>query len=230
MRKFFNIFFVIPILFFVFFSFSQSSEKDLDSEEIILSSEITIKTLLKNSDLQNLRKYIKNSRAILIFPEIYEGSFLFGAKGGSGLLLVRKNENKFSGPFYFTLGGISLGLQFGLKSGRVVMTIMTNRGLKSILKERIKFGVDVDYAAINFGTGYSAESTVRLADIYSFSDNSGLFFGGSLEGSYLQPRNDLNFAIHNKQFLSDEILKTNTLNDKAKNLAKLISDINDDTK
>ena len=87
-----------------------------------------------------------------------------------------------------------------------------------------------DYATINDGTGFSAESTVRLADIYSFSDNSGLFFGGSLEGSYLQPRNDLNFAIHRKHFLSDEILKTSTLNDKARDLVKLILDISNDTK
>ena len=46
------------------------------------------------------------------------------------------------------------------------MTIMTNRGLKSVLKERVKFGVDVDAAVISEGVGYSAESTVRLADIY----------------------------------------------------------------
>ena len=57
------------------------------------------------------------------------------------------------------------------------MTIMTNRGLNSILKERVKLGVDVDTALINSGVGYSAESTLRLADIYSFSDNSGLFVG-----------------------------------------------------
>ena len=66
-----------------------------------------------------------------------------------------------------------MGLQIGVKKGRVVMTVMTNRGLKSVLKERVKFRVDVDAAVISEGVGYSAESTVRLADIYSFSDNSG---------------------------------------------------------
>ena len=61
-----------------------------------------------------------------------------------------------------------------MKSAQVAMTIMTNRGLNSILKERVKLGVDVDTALINSGVGYSAESTLRLADIYSFSDNSGM--------------------------------------------------------
>ena len=77
---------------------------------------------------------------------------------------------------------------------------MTEKGLKSILRERVKFGVDVDAAVANQGVGYSAESTIRLADIYSFSDNSGLFIGGSFEGSYIQPRNDLNTAFHKKSF------------------------------
>ena len=57
------------------------------------------------------------------------------------------------------------------------MTVMTHRGLKSILKERVKLGVDVDAVVVEGGVGYSAESTLRLADIYSFSDNKGLFLG-----------------------------------------------------
>ena len=40
--------------------------------------------------------------------------------------------------------------------------------LNSILKERVKLGVDVDMAIIKSGIGYSAESTLRLADIYTF--------------------------------------------------------------
>ena len=55
------------------------------------------------------------------------------------------------------------------------MTVMTNRGLKSVLKERVKFGVDLDAVVVSDGVGYSAESTLRLADIYSFTDNSGFF-------------------------------------------------------
>ena len=62
-----------------------------------------------------------------------------GAKGGNGLLLVRKN-NSWSGPFFYTMGGVSFGIQFGLKSSKVILTVMTEKGLKSILKERVKFG------------------------------------------------------------------------------------------
>ena len=76
-------------------------------------------------------------------------------------MIIRRSENEFSGPFFYSIGGLSFGLQIGMKSAQVAMTVMTNRGLNSILKERVKLGVDVDTAIINSGIGYSAESICR---------------------------------------------------------------------
>ena len=219
------------ILTLVFiFSFSQSyslNQEELEAKQILQSSELSLKKLIANSDLKSLKKFLKDSRAILIFPKVYEGGFIFGAKGGNGLLIIRRGNNKFSGPFFFSIGGVSVGLQVGAKSGKVVMTVMTNRGLKSILKERVKLGVDIDAALISQGVGYSAESTPRLADVYSFSDNSGLFLGGSLEGTYLQPRNDINDAFHKKRFISDDILNNSLISKDLQNLSDILNRLND---
>ena len=196
---------------------------------LINRSDKALKDLFKSKDLEMLPGYIKKSKAILIFPEIYEGSLLFGAKGGNGLLLIRKNGS-WTGPFFYTIGGLSVGLQFGLKSGKVVMTIMSLRGLKSILGERVKFGVDIDAAVMNEGIGYSAESTLRLADIFSFSDNKGLFLGGSFEGTYLQPRNDLNFSLYNQEYTKEEILEETSFNKAALEVIQILKNINSETK
>ena len=209
------------------YSYSNNESKYTISH-LIQSAELTLKRLNKNSDLKNFKDYLKNCRAILIFPEIYEGGFFFGAKGGNGLLLIRRSKNSFSGPFFYSIGGLSVGLQFGAKSGKVVMTVMTNRGLKSVLKERIKFGVDVDAVVVSDGVGYSAESTLRLADIYSFSDNAGLFLGSSVEGSYLQPRNDLNRVLYKQDFDSEEILNSKEPRSEIKNILKIIENITDE--
>ena len=218
------------ILFFAFsipLSVGAINEKKLTVVNLIESSEDTLKILNQNSDIKHFEKYLSKSRAILIFPEVYEGGFIFGAKGGNGILLIKKGE-KFTGPFFYSLGGLSIGLQAGAKSGRVVMTVMTHRGLKSILKERVKLGVDVDAVVVTGGVGYSAESTPRLADVYSFSDNDGLFVGTSIEGSYLQPRNDLNKVIYKKNLTPDEIIKYQIFNKEADDLTKIISRITKD--
>ena len=222
--------YLIKIFFSIFLLFNPTDVYPINEEKIkishlIQSTELTLKKLNNNSEINNFKNYLKNCRAILIFPEVYEGSFFFGAKGGNGLLIIRNSKNQFSGPFFYSIGGLSFGLQFGAKSGKVVMTVMTNRGLKSILKERLKFGVDVDAVVISDGVGYSAESTLRLADIYSFTDNAGLFLGSSIEGSYLQPRNDLNKVLYKKDLDSDEILKTKESRNEIKNILKIIENI-----
>ena len=174
-------FYILKIILFLITSFIypnntfSNNEKKATAAELIFSAEESLKILIKNQELSGLHDYLKNARAILIFPNIYEGGLIFGAKGGNGVLLIRRTETDFSGPFFYSIGGVSFGLQFGVKSAKVAMTVMTNRGLNSILKERIKLGVDLDTALINSGIGYSAESTLRLADIYTFSDNIGLF-------------------------------------------------------
>jgi len=203
------------------------NEKKHTVVNLIESSEDTLKILNQNSDIKNFQKYLSKSRAILIFPEVYEGGFIFGAKGGNGVLLIKKGES-FTGPFFYSLGGLSIGLQAGAKSGRVVMTVMTHRGLKSILKERVKLGVDVDAAVVTGGVGYSAESTPRLADVYSFSNNDGLFIGTSIEGSYLQPRNDLNKVVHKKKLSPDDIIRHQDSKKEIDDLIKIISRITKD--
>ncbi|MFL2660550.1 MAG: lipid-binding SYLF domain-containing protein [Alphaproteobacteria bacterium] len=201
------------------------NDKKVTAMQLIHSSEQSLKKLLKNTELKKLGDYLNNSRAILIFPEVYEGGLIFGAKGGNGLLLIRRPDESFSGPFFYSIGGLSFGLQIGIKSAQVAMTIMTNRGLNSIVKERIKLGVDLDTALINTGVGFSAESTLRLADVYTFSDNSGLFVGGSFEGSYLQPRNDLNRIIHGMEFTPDNVLDKKDISKGINGLIRILNEI-----
>jgi lipid-binding SYLF domain-containing protein len=228
MKSFKKIIILLSIPFLSYFELL-ANEKKLEVFTLIESSEATLKILDKNTDLKDFKNYLSKCRAVLIFPEVYEGGFIFGAKGGNGILLIKKGE-EFTGPFFYSLGGLSFGLQAGAKSGRVVMTVMTHRGLKSILKERVKLGVDVDAVVVEGGVGYSAESTIRLADIYSFSDNKGLFLGTSIEGSYLQPRNDFNKIIHKKALSADDILRADKPNAKVNDLKKIISRITKDVK
>lgn len=216
----------IPIFLFstlINFEILKADSKDnISVTELVQRSIYTFQNLKVNKDIKNFEAYFKNSKAILIFPELYEGSLIFGAKAGNGILMIR-NESSWSGPFFYSLGGVSVGLQFGVKVGKVVFTIMTDRGLKSLLKEKIKIGVDLNAAIAHKGIGYSAESTLRLADIYSFSENKGLFLGGSFDGSFIQQRNDFNSVYHGKKFTIDEILSDKEINLKQNKLVEILN-------
>ena len=88
-----------------------SNSEKVTAVELIHSSEQLLKNLIPNEEFNNLDEYIENSRAIILFPEIYEGGLIFGAKGGNGILLIRRSEKEFSGPFFYSIGGVSFGLQ-----------------------------------------------------------------------------------------------------------------------
>ena len=59
----------------------------------------------------------------------------------------------------------------------------------------------------------------------SFTDNEGLFLGSSIEGSYLQPRNDLNRFLYKQDFDSEKILNSNESRIEINNIIKIIQNI-----
>ena len=73
-----------------------NDEKKITISHLIQSAELTLKKINKNSDIKNFQKFLSRSRAILIFLEVYEGGFIFGAKGGNGVLLIKKGETKWN--------------------------------------------------------------------------------------------------------------------------------------
>ena len=80
-------YYILKFILFLIFTFSYSNfsfsenEKKVTAVELIHSSENSLKNLISNSELTNLTEYLKNSRAILIFPELYEGGLVIWSKG-----------------------------------------------------------------------------------------------------------------------------------------------------
>ena len=76
MSIFFKFCLLIVLILKPFYTHSNNEEK-LTIAQLIQSAELTLKKLNKNTDMENFKNYLKNSRAILIFPDIYEGGFFF---------------------------------------------------------------------------------------------------------------------------------------------------------
>ena len=130
---------------------------------------------------------------MLIFPELVQGGFIFGAAGGRGTLLARSGPREWSPPAFYGMGSGSVGLQIGAKVSEIVFIIRTEKGLNAILDHRFKFGAEAGVTLVAVGIGLEGASTTAVgADIVAFSNSAGLFAGMSLEGSYLDPDSDWN--------------------------------------
>jgi lipid-binding SYLF domain-containing protein len=122
---------------------------------------------------------------------LYKGAILFGAEGGSGVLLAKGGEGRWSYPAFYFLGSGSFGLQFGAQTAEVMLLIMTERGLRAVLNQKVEVGAEINAAIGPYGVGGKAATTANLGvDIFTYSLNQGAFLGFSLEGAVIYPRSE----------------------------------------
>ena len=164
------------------------------TEELVVKAQWTVEEMAKNDDIgKYLRKYMKNAKGVLIVPNMIKGAFIFGGEGGSGVLLIKGASGAWSQPAFYTLGGISWGLQVGGSASQIMMLLMTDNGVKALLEDKkLKFGADLGVALGPVGGGAEAAATLGSADVLVWSVSKGAYLGISLEGSVVEPREGLN--------------------------------------
>ena len=199
MKKKKSIIFPLVIFFTTIFSitFSDIKKSSANPSELIYKSEKSLKRFLSDQSYSRLHNLIKDAQAIIIFPNMLKGGFFLGIEGGNGVLIIKENQ-EWTSPLFFTMGSVSFGFQIGVTDAEVLLTIMTKRGLQTILDHRVKLGADVSVSAGPVGFGAEVATTIKLADIYSFSRGRGLYAGISVEGSYIHPNEDLNQQYYGK--------------------------------
>ena len=162
-------------------------------QELIDKSRITFDKLITHEEFTELPNYVRQAKALLIFPSLIKGGFIIGGEGGTGVLVVRDQARGWSDPAFYTLAAGSLGLQIGGQVSEVVFTIMSENALNAVLDNQMKFGGDVSIAAGPLGKTLEASTTTNLeADVYSFGKTAGLFGGVSFEGAGILKRDSWN--------------------------------------
>ncbi|MGE5503740.1 MAG: lipid-binding SYLF domain-containing protein [Actinomycetota bacterium] len=150
---------------------------------------------------------ISRAKALLIVPDLVKGGFIFGAEWGTGVLLVKGADGRWSGPAFYSIASGSVGLQIGVQDAAAVYVINSAGGLAAIMNNRMKLGADAGVAVAHVGAGAEASTTTNVgADIYAFSKAVGLYGGASLEGAGILPRHSWNAAYYGGNPTPEQIL------------------------
>ncbi|MEQ8605127.1 MAG: lipid-binding SYLF domain-containing protein [Marivibrio sp.] len=179
-----------------------------DAEELVTEAQFTLKKLQKHPDLgPYVKAYLKRAKAVLIVPQLLKGGFIVGGEGGTGVLLARDEQGRWSYPAFYSMGAASFGLQFGGQASEVLLLVMTGSGLQAILEDMVKIGGELDGAAGPYGAGLDASTTTNLnVDILSYSVAQGLYIGVNFEGSVILPRDSLNEAYYGRRLAPEAIV------------------------
>ena len=159
------------------------------------------------------KELLDKAEAIAVFPGVVKAAFIFGGKGGQGVI-SRRIRGGWSAPVFFNLGGGSFGAQIGASKTDYVFLIMNQDGLDSLMKDKIELGGEIGVAAGPVGREAAASTDTRLtAGILSYSRTKGAFIGAALKGAVIAPDNDLNEAIYGKKAKDVFAAKPMTLNE-----------------
>lgn len=186
----------------------------------------TLNMFARHPGYEPLWENMKNARAVLVAPRLYNGGFIFGGSGANMVMLVRGADGGWSQPAFYTIGAASVGLQAGGQVSETVLLVMTDQGLNQMLSDSIKLGGDATIAAGGFGAGAKAQTT----DIVAWSRSKGLYAGISLEGAVVKKRKHWNAVYYGRPVSAQDILiggkaynpNSAIIQDAARNLANVV--------
>ncbi|HEY7977146.1 MAG TPA: lipid-binding SYLF domain-containing protein [Rhizomicrobium sp.] len=200
-------------------SFLAAPAQAASPRELLAHAEATVSTLRHDSVFGNARSNLRNNaRAVLIFPSLVKGGFIFGAEGGDGVLL-RRSGRGWSSPAFYSMGSASFGFQAGLQDAQVVMIIMSDRALRALERSKFKFGAGAGLTVVTLGAGVEGASSGNVGgDIVLWSKSKGVYGGISVNGSVVAPENDTNADFYGRDVSVQDILSNRVSNPASRRL------------
>ena len=219
--------FLVGLFVVMVYAVSASADYSMEGIQLVEKSRFTLKSFSADSNLTAFQNLAKSARGIFIAPQVLKGAFIVGASGGSGVFVAwDEKSGRWNGPAFYSMGGVSFGFQIGGEASEVVLLVMTERGVKSLLLNSFKLGLDAGVAAGPIGMGASAASANFSVDILSFSRSKGLYGGVSLDGTVVAIRHALNEGYYGRRSDAIDILiMGDVVNDKAAPLIETIQKI-----
>jgi len=182
-----------------------SSDRDDDIHRIQESS-LIFQEILGTPDRAIPQNLLDSAECIAIIPAELKFAFFAGGSYGKGVVTCRTARN-WSAPLFISVGGGSIGFQFGGSSTDYILVFRGRRGLQKLLSDKFKIGADITAAAGPVGRSAAAGTDIALrAEILTYSRSRGVFAGISLSGAVVQADEAGNHAFYGGDFSKHDIL------------------------
>src|SRR5688572_6609050 len=176
-------------------------------EARLIEASGVLEELFAQHDTAIPEKLMARAYGIAVIPNVVKVAAVVGGRRGSGAMVVRDANGKFSDPIMVSLTGGNVGWQIGVQSTDIVLVFTTARGIQGITDGKLTLGADASVAAGPVGRAASAATDQNFsAEVYSYSRNRGLFAGVSLDGSVLAIDTKSNKGLYGKSAPATDII------------------------
>lgn len=153
------------------------------------------------------RELLERAECVGVFPDVKKGAFVVGGEFGRGLFTCRRADGSMGAPALFTIGGGSVGWQFGGAEADLILLIMNTDGVKHLLQDHFTLGGEASAVAGPVGRTTQAATDAQLhAQILSWSRSRGVFLGAALKGTVVKQDKEGTEALYGKPVPAREIL------------------------
>ncbi|XP_031436566.1 SH3 domain-containing YSC84-like protein 1 [Clupea harengus] len=134
--------------------------------------------------------------------------FMITARGGSGIVIARLADGRWSAPSAIGIAGLGGGFEIGLEASDFVIILYQKRAVEAFSKGgNLTFGGNCTVAVGPLGRNLEADVALRsTAAVFSYCKSRGLYAGVSLEGSYLMERKETNRKFYGRDIRASAIL------------------------
>lgn len=164
-----------------------------------------LEDIMEAPDTSIPESLMRKCHGVIILRQ-YKAGFVFGIKGGRGIVLIKdKPTGEWSPPAFIKTGEGSFGLQIGGQSIDSIFLIMNKEGMEMLNKTKFKIGIDASAAIGPVGRDAEAKISPGTA-ILVYSRAKGLYAGASFEGGLLLNDHAANEKFYNKDVTISDIV------------------------
>jgi VCBS repeat-containing protein len=148
----------------------------------------------------------QRARGVMILSQ-FKAGFIFGVKGGYGVLMVKKPNGHWSLPVLIDASEASLGLQVGAKTVDTICVLTDDATPRLLFTNRLNIGVDAKAVAGPSSAEYENDATrTFVAPVLVYTKSAGLYAGATVKAGRVQ-RNDIaNFTLYSTSYTMPELL------------------------
>lgn len=130
----------------------------------------------------------------LAILSVIKAGFLVTARGGSGIVLARLPDGRWSAPSAIGIAGLGGGFEIGIEVSDLVVILNHKRAVEAFAKGgNLTLGGNFTVAIGPLGRNLEGDVAIRSsAAVYTYCKSRGLFAGISLEGTGLIERKETN--------------------------------------
>merc|ERR1712083_473590 len=144
-----------------------------------------------------------------LFMTFLRLGFLGGARIGSGLAIVKREDGSWGAPSAVGMGGLSVGFMAGADTVNLCLVLMSRR-VCNVLGSRGQFSLGGDLGASVGPIGRNASVGLTIgrgaAPVYSYCQSRGLFVGADVNGSVIMTRRSVNQKFYGVRYDAHDIL------------------------